>query len=535
MRRKIRLITIMLLVLLLPLRALADAGLGEYIYGQWSDWGERRLRATEKLEVQTRESTLVQMQDFWTYRRYIYFNVQAMAWYASCTDEQGALARPGSGRWEQKEFTSQKQPVGHVFGEMEYEGHWFFEQHDQRIGELQTLTQYRGRSVRRVNCQFDQEAIVMARGDQRTLSYKLADGVSGVGFISSDSSIASVGQNGVVTAHRAGEVTIYAMYDGDRTAQQQLLVGERMQAIKNGYYTLQQASSLNFLTPKSDSPKKNEQLLISTMSTQAMRTFTLRQRQQDAFQLGLTGSSSLYMGVNLSKAAGRIQAVKAPEGSSKTEINFGVLQLKDGSCLMYPATSPDRFIGMNEDGGAQLKAFDLSDETLRWHMEKVEMKQQQVSGQGWVLPVEMNGVNYLVRDYEQNKHEGVDIGSHGMRNGVLSVAAGRVVTAFSGCEHDFPKQPNAHGEMVDPCGEEVSQGNFIVIEHEGGVRTVYQHLSIVNVKVGDKIRRGQLIGMTGSSGAASGVHLHFEVRRGETRLDPRQFLDLPKTGKVLRS
>ena len=58
-------------------------------------------------------------------------------------------------------------------------------------------------------------------------------------------------------------------------------------------------------------------------------------------------------------------------------------------------------------------------------------------------------------------------------------------------------------------------GNLIVIEHENDLFTLYAHLSKIDVKSGDAIHEGDKIGEVGQSGAATGSHLHFEVRRGD--------------------
>jgi LysM repeat protein len=55
-------------------------------------------------------------------------------------------------------------------------------------------------------------------------------------------------------------------------------------------------------------------------------------------------------------------------------------------------------------------------------------------------------------------------------------------------------------------------GNYVVIEHEGGVQTLYAHMSTDNVSVGETVSRGQGIGTVGNTGQSTGYHLHFEVR-----------------------
>jgi hypothetical protein len=64
------------------------------------------------------------------------------------------------------------------------------------------------------------------------------------------------------------------------------------------------------------------------------------------------------------------------------------------------------------------------------------------------------------------------------------------------------------------------EGNLVIIDHGMGVNTAYLHLSRVDVKVGDHVRRGQVIGAVGMTGRATGPHLHWAMNWGDVRLDP---------------
>lgn len=66
-------------------------------------------------------------------------------------------------------------------------------------------------------------------------------------------------------------------------------------------------------------------------------------------------------------------------------------------------------------------------------------------------------------------------------------------------------------------------GNHIIINHGYGYKSHYAHCSKVVVKVGDKIQRGQIIGMVGSTGKSTGPHLHYEIIKGEVKIDPINF------------
>ncbi|MDR1323677.1 MAG: peptidoglycan DD-metalloendopeptidase family protein, partial [Candidatus Margulisbacteria bacterium] len=67
-------------------------------------------------------------------------------------------------------------------------------------------------------------------------------------------------------------------------------------------------------------------------------------------------------------------------------------------------------------------------------------------------------------------------------------------------------------------------GRAIVVDHGKGFATLYGHLSKQNVKEGDRVNKGQVIGLVGSSGVATGPHLHFEIRINGETTDPQPYL-----------
>ncbi len=69
-------------------------------------------------------------------------------------------------------------------------------------------------------------------------------------------------------------------------------------------------------------------------------------------------------------------------------------------------------------------------------------------------------------------------------------------------------------------GEARGYGKVVIIEHEGGFSTLYGHNSSNIVKKGDLVKEGQLIAFSGSTGRATGPHLHFEVRKDGEAVDP---------------
>lgn len=80
------------------------------------------------------------------------------------------------------------------------------------------------------------------------------------------------------------------------------------------------------------------------------------------------------------------------------------------------------------------------------------------------------------------------------------------------------------GPMTDASGALVGYGNYIIIQHDTGLKTLYGHLLAIGVAAGQVIKRGQLIGLVGSTGNSTGPHTHFEVRVDDSPIDPMQFL-----------
>jgi murein DD-endopeptidase MepM/ murein hydrolase activator NlpD len=97
-------------------------------------------------------------------------------------------------------------------------------------------------------------------------------------------------------------------------------------------------------------------------------------------------------------------------------------------------------------------------------------------------------------------HNGVDIAAP-PGTAVMACAAGRVVSVENGA----------------------IWGRRVVIEHSRGFQSVYAHLGTVSVARGRPVRRGGTIGTIGSSGLATGPHVHYEVRRNGEPLDPELF------------
>jgi murein DD-endopeptidase MepM/ murein hydrolase activator NlpD len=90
-------------------------------------------------------------------------------------------------------------------------------------------------------------------------------------------------------------------------------------------------------------------------------------------------------------------------------------------------------------------------------------------------------------------------------------------------DHGSPVYATADG-TVRHAAREGAYGNLITIDHGYGLETRYGHLSKYDVKPGAKVKRGDIVGRVGSTGRATGPHLHYEVRVNGRLLNPLQLL-----------
>lgn len=79
------------------------------------------------------------------------------------------------------------------------------------------------------------------------------------------------------------------------------------------------------------------------------------------------------------------------------------------------------------------------------------------------------------------------------------------------------------GKVIE-TGSNRSEGRYVLIDHGNGLRSKYMHLSSVTVKKKDEVLRGETIGKAGSTGRSTGVHLHFEILKNGTPVDPMPYI-----------
>ncbi|NLI15207.1 MAG: M23 family metallopeptidase [candidate division Zixibacteria bacterium] len=89
-------------------------------------------------------------------------------------------------------------------------------------------------------------------------------------------------------------------------------------------------------------------------------------------------------------------------------------------------------------------------------------------------------------------------------------------------ERDTPIRAPAKGRVIS-VGWENGMGNTICIDHGYGLVSIYGHLNAIKVRKGDMVNRNDIIGLVGSTGNSTGPHLHYEIHKNGSVVDPRRF------------
>lgn len=149
----------------------------------------------------------------------------------------------------------------------------------------------------------------------------------------------------------------------------------------------------------------------------------------------------------------------------------------------------------------QLKAFQVTQQVA-------EKKQEELQSMPAIKPINtriVSGFGYRNDPYlgHWHLHTGLDFHAY-MNTPVKATAGGRVICA------GYSSTGQGYGIQVE-------------IDHGNGYITKYAHLSKVKVKYGQKVKRGEIIGLTGSTGWSTGPHLHYEVIKNGVKVDPKHY------------
>jgi murein DD-endopeptidase MepM/ murein hydrolase activator NlpD len=106
-------------------------------------------------------------------------------------------------------------------------------------------------------------------------------------------------------------------------------------------------------------------------------------------------------------------------------------------------------------------------------------------------------------------HQGVD---YAAPTGTPAQSVGDGVVAFAGVQGGY--------------------GNMVIVNHGGNHSTVYAHLSRIQVKKGQTVQKGQVVGAVGSTGWSTGPHLHFEFRVNGVHVDPQKIIQMAQSTPI---
>lgn len=251
------------------------------------------------------------------------------------------------------------------------------------------------------------------------------------------------------------------------------------------------------------------------LSTIAQR-FDLSVAQLLALNPGLTADSILQIGdeLTIQQEEAQLTVVEEQHTIAEEEIPFETKVVEDPN--LYKGNS--RVVQEGKKGkkrveyklikenGREVSRQVINEEVLTPPVDKVVRRGTKVvpsRGSGQFIWPTRGG--YLSSGYGQRWgrfHAGIDIAGAGDRT---------IVAAD-------------HGKVIRAGWHSGGYGNYVVIDHGNGYRTLYAHLASIRVKAGATVQRGDAIGVMGSTGHSTGVHLHFEVHQHGRPVNPLPFV-----------
>ena len=130
------------------------------------------------------------------------------------------------------------------------------------------------------------------------------------------------------------------------------------------------------------------------------------------------------------------------------------------------------------------------------------------------------------------------------QQGFIMPLQGRISGKFGGQRimNGVKKNPHAGTDIAAPAGTPIKSpaegiitlaqpnlfysGNVVIIDHGLGLHTIYAHLQTINVKQGDTVKQGDIIGLVGKTGRATGPHLHWGASANGTKFNPSSLLNI---------
>ena len=216
--------------------------------------------------------------------------------------------------------------------------------------------------------------------------------------------------------------------------------------------------------------------------------------------------------VEISETKAGLEENKAATEAAKAELEAKKAELDQ---QRSEATALVQEIKSNEADYKDAKAeLDREEERIQAEIVRLSKElaaQEAAAGQstqtnpgGYIWPVDSRYITSTVGGRASpggvgsTNHKGTDIGRVGYTSPIYAAKAGTVIVST------YSK----------------SYGNYVVVSHGSGNTTLYAHMSSRKAEVGQKVKQGQVIGITGSTGNSTGPHLHFEITENGERINP---------------
>jgi murein DD-endopeptidase MepM/ murein hydrolase activator NlpD len=166
----------------------------------------------------------------------------------------------------------------------------------------------------------------------------------------------------------------------------------------------------------------------------------------------------------------------------------------------------DQLSVIEDDIDKVLRQLKLENASFTDVFDQLQTKKDVLDHTPSIMPVE----GYISRGI--GKQTNPFTGSYQMHGGV-DIAAGRGTPIFA----------PAKGDVIF-SGWEQGMGNTVIISHGYGLTTTYGHMSLIKVHKGDTINRQDVVGYVGSTGNSTGPHLHYEVQKNGSVVDPKNYM-----------
>ena len=204
-------------------------------------------------------------------------------------------------------------------------------------------------------------------------------------------------------------------------------------------------------------------------------------------------------------AKAELQAARASLDSQRNEANALIAEIRANEAVYADAIDE-----------LEREEEEILAEILRKSRELAAQQsaEQKSNPGGYIWPVDSRYITSTVGGRNSpggvgsTNHKGTDIGRVGYNSSVYAAKAGTVIVSQYSS----------------------SYGNYVAISHGSGNTTLYAHLSSRKVSVGQKVKQGDVIGITGSTGNSTGPHLHFEITENGVRINPLSHGATPQKG-----